>query len=338
MTFINKSNIGKSNIGKSNIGKSNIGKSNISKSNISKVFIAQPFINEFVQNLQGLTCIIGGGGKTTGLYSFLQSALDQGFLSAAGACAQMFKPPKADIKCLKFGHDFFGSLENALKTNKKVLVYEKEYSRFLKLGSLSCKNAKKILDHRINLPLGPKQKKGCSAIKNLICECDGSKGMPFKAFKGHEPAIDAIPDNLIIFSGLEVFGPSNFEQVIFRPEIFRHITGAKPGQQVEPEHIFKILNESNCRQIIKQSGLVYIFFNKLDNYIDTFADAPVDAPVDAPGDAPVDFPVKAHHYAGSLQLQEMVEKCSQTLFLLKSINPHIKGAIVSLKKDYALHL
>lgn len=264
------------------------------------------FIKKFCLSLKGLTCIIGGGGKTSLMMSTLDFLVSNEVNAAAGVTAEIIRPEYPGLSVISFSKNQGGpeAEKKILNSIEKRLFYEKSRQVLYhglsttKIGKLTFENARKLAEK----------------FEIIICESDGSRGLPFKAFADHEPAIEGIPDILIISVGAELFENRPFEEVIFRPELFKRATSIKSGQQVESDHIALSLKYGNCAQIIAKCPRVYLFFNKIDLYV-----------------------TKDTVFESRMKC-DIIEKCFKAQKAVKQIWPHIRGACISVKHGFGFWL
>jgi probable selenium-dependent hydroxylase accessory protein YqeC len=80
-------------------------------------------------------------------------------------------------------------------------------------------------------------------IDFLITEADGAAGLPLKAHAGHEPVIPSASTIVIAVAGLEVLGRPFGPETVFRQEIFEAVTGAKSGEPLSVELVAAIFRK-----------------------------------------------------------------------------------------------
>lgn len=73
-----------------------------------------------------------------------------------------------------------------------------------------------------------------AATDHVLVEADGSRGLPFKAHNEYEPVIPEGCARVIYVVGASGFGLPVYD-VVHRPQLFRRITDAAPYEPVTPE-------------------------------------------------------------------------------------------------------
>ena len=79
----------------------------------------------------------------------------------------------------------------------------------------------------------------------ILVEADGAARKPLKAPNRHEPVIPLETDLCIGVMGLDAVYRPWTEANVHRHEIFSRITNLPPGENVTPEHLFKIATAPN---------------------------------------------------------------------------------------------
>lgn len=72
-------------------------------------------------------------------------------------------------------------------------------------------------------------------VDYLILEADGAAGRPLKAPAAHEPVIPESVTSVIALMGLEVLGKPLESGMVFRPALFKALTGLEEGDILNPE-------------------------------------------------------------------------------------------------------
>ena len=75
----------------------------------------------------------------------------------------------------------------------------------------------------------------------LMNEADGAHCRHIKAPAAHEPMIPPESTVCIYGTGLDVLGKPVDGETVHRPEIFTELTGAQPGELIQPEHVLRLL-------------------------------------------------------------------------------------------------
>jgi probable selenium-dependent hydroxylase accessory protein YqeC len=99
----------------------------------------------------------------------------------------------------------------------------------------------------------------------LIVEADGAAGRPLKAPASHEPVIPPSATLVIAVMGLEALGMRLDPQMVFRPDIFRDVSGLAEGDLLSTEAIARVFQSP--KGLFKGTPEVarrIVFLNKSD--------------------------------------------------------------------------
>lgn len=154
----------------------------------------------------GITALIGGGGKTTMMYTLA------GELAARGTvlCVTTTRiwPPT--------------HLPAAERMDRRTL----EGLRCACVGT-------PVREGKLGPPVQPVEELAGLADYVLV-EADGSKGLPVKAHQPHEPVIPAGTGRTVVLVGASAFGRP-VREAVHRAETFCRLTGLPPDARVTPE-------------------------------------------------------------------------------------------------------
>jgi molybdenum cofactor cytidylyltransferase len=172
--------------------------------------------------------IVGGGGKTTTMFTLAREATSPVIVAATAHMAieqlaladqHFFANTPADliarVSQLPAGITFFTGSEN---TSSKTIGLTPETA-----------HAVKDLADRYHAP--------------LFIEADGSKCLPLKAPAEHEPPIPDFVDSVVYVVGLSGLGQPLDVDHVHRPERFARLSGLSIGEAVTPEAIAKVLGD-----------------------------------------------------------------------------------------------
>lgn len=155
----------------------------------------------------GLTAIIGGGGKSTLLLRLGRELAAAGHKTLLCTSTHMLAPP---------GVPFSGEPEQA--------------ARLLQSAPLVCFGAKGE-DGKLNQ--GAPMEALLSLAEYVLCEADGSKGLPLKAHAPHEPNVPRETKRLVYVAGLDGVGRTVAEAA-HRPALYAALLGVGEGHVVAP--------------------------------------------------------------------------------------------------------
>ena len=158
----------------------------------------------------GITALIGGGGKTTAMYTL---ARELSRLGRVVCCTTTHIRPPAHLP-----------VQNCLQ--------ETELDSTLARHSCLCMGTP-VADGKLTAPLlSPAQI--AAAADYVLVEADGARGLPMKAHLVHEPVIPAGSCQVILLVGASGFGKA-VQAAVHRPDRFCQLTGVPPGTAVTPE-------------------------------------------------------------------------------------------------------
>ncbi len=166
-------------------------------------------LREALQIPAGLTAIIGGGGKST-LLLRLGRELAAGHKTLLCTSTHMLAP---------LGVPLCGEPEQA--------------ARLLQSAPLVCFGARGE-DGKLNQ--GAPMEALLSLAEYVLCEADGSKGLPLKAHAAHEPNVPRETKRLVYVAGLDGVGKTVAEAA-HRPALYAALLGVGEGHVVTPADV-----------------------------------------------------------------------------------------------------
>lgn len=99
----------------------------------------------------------------------------------------------------------------------------------------------------------------------LIVEGDGAAGRPLKAHNPGEPVVPGSATRVVASAGLEALGQPITNDLVFRMERFREITGAGPGTVLSVNNISLLFSRPDGLYVGSPPGVrLTAFLNKLD--------------------------------------------------------------------------
>ncbi|NLC40077.1 MAG: putative selenium-dependent hydroxylase accessory protein YqeC [Clostridiaceae bacterium] len=96
----------------------------------------------------------------------------------------------------------------------------------------------------------------------FLCEADGAKMKPLKAYADYEPVIPETTDLVLILFGLKGLGWPLTEENVHRSEIFSQWTGLKKNETIEFEHLCRTLDSGAFLKSIPPTARVAVIFNQ----------------------------------------------------------------------------
>ena len=102
-------------------------------------------------------------------------------------------------------------------------------------------------------------------VDYLIIEADGAAGRPLKAPAAHEPVIPESVTSVIALMGLEVLGKPLESGMVFRPALFKALTGLEEGDILNPEGLARAFDgKAGLFKNTPASARQMVFLNQLD--------------------------------------------------------------------------
>ena len=173
----------------------------------------------------GVTALIGGGGKTTAMYTLAWELSRR----AAVICTTTTHILPPDHLPVLPGDDQ-SALQTALSRQNCVCVGVPTAEGKLAAPELSPARLAGLADY-------------------VLVEADGSRGLPVKAHLPHEPVIPDGAGLTVVLAGASGFGRP-VREAVHRWEQFRRLTGASPEDPVTPENAAKLLKTEDFGDIV----------------------------------------------------------------------------------------
>jgi probable selenium-dependent hydroxylase accessory protein YqeC len=99
----------------------------------------------------------------------------------------------------------------------------------------------------------------------VINEADGARMKPFKAPAEHEPVLASTTTLLVVVIGLDALGLPIDEEHLHRPERIAELTRASKGASLQPAHVATIVREYETRCAdVDESARFAVLINKVD--------------------------------------------------------------------------
>lgn len=196
--------------------------------------------------------LVGGGGKTTTLWSLARELAKSGptivtTTTKAGA------PPK-DVTLVDWEHELPDRSLHPLVADafaRSPLIAVGAGVRDGRLRAVSPEIADELLLR-------------CGA-RYVINEADGARMKPFKAPAEHEPVLASTTTLLVVVVGLDALGLPIDEEHLHRPERIVALSGASSGTPLRPEHVAAVVREYETRCAdVDESARFAVLINKAD--------------------------------------------------------------------------
>lgn len=184
---------------------------------------------------RGVTALIGGGGKTTLVYTLTEELRRKGSVILCTS-TRIMRPAQYEVM-EKAGE---AELSAALAAHGAVCVGETAEDGKLAAPQLSFETLARLADY-------------------VLVEADGAKHLPFKAHAPHEPVIPPNAQRVVVVVGADGFGRP-IREVCHRPERYAALCGAPEGAAVTPEMAAAVLTAEGL------ADRVYI--NKVESAVD----------------------------------------------------------------------
>ncbi|MDE7221548.1 MAG: putative selenium-dependent hydroxylase accessory protein YqeC [Oscillospiraceae bacterium] len=164
----------------------------------------------------GVTALVGGGGKTTAMYTLARELAMQGTVACTTTTHILPPSHMPVLDCADRG-----AVSAALAAHGCIC-----------LGALSPEG-------KLTAPAMPVEAFAPLADYVLV-EADGSKRLPVKAHLPHEPVIPACAGSTIVLAGASGFGRP-IREAVHRWERFCRLAGASPEMPVTAENLAAVL-------------------------------------------------------------------------------------------------
>lgn len=195
-----------------------------------------------------IVAAVGGGGKTSLVYSLGAEAAVRGLSAVVASTTKFTRPPGGEMPRIIESRD--ADLAARLRCE-------------LAPGAVVAASAGDGAHGRIDgfLPQTIDDLAGIGA--GLIAvEADGSAHRPFKAPASHEPVIPASATDVIVCAGLEVLGHALEAPWVHRPEIAARLADTFPGALVTADTIVRVLlHEAGGRKGVPAGARLHALLN-----------------------------------------------------------------------------
>lgn len=178
---------------------------------------------------RGVTALIGGGGKTTLLYTLTEELRKKGTVLLCTS-THIMRPTQYEV--LERAGE--AEISAALAAHGAVCVGEPSAEGKLGPPSLSFDALARLADY-------------------VLVEADGSRRLPLKAHAPHEPVIPKEAGCVLCVVGARGFDRP-IREAVHRPEQFCTLTGARPDEPASPALAARALAAEGFTQTIVLTG------------------------------------------------------------------------------------
>ena len=197
--------------------------------------------------------IVGGGGKTSLCFALAEELLQTGRKVITTTTTKVWHKEANRAPCVVLcpsGSASHEDLKEGLKREGHVFVAQ----GLLESGKVEGIN--RVMADSFFKDL---------QVDYLIIEADGAAGRPVKAPAAHEPVIPSSTTMVIAVIGLEAMGRPLDPEIVFRPGLFREITGLEDGETITPAALARVFQSPNgLFKGTPDAARRIAFLNKLD--------------------------------------------------------------------------
>ena len=204
--------------------------------------------------------VVGGGGKSTLCFALAQALMEGGAKVISSTTTKVRQAEARAYPHLLVPAPHGPDLEAA----KRAL----DESGNVFMGQAFVEHAKidgvpaAMADDFFTLPY----------VDHVIVEADGAAGRPLKAPASYEPVIPESVTVVIAVMGLSALGKTMGPKLVFRPELFKALTGLKEGDILDPKGVTKAFDETaGLFKNAPARARRMVFLNQLDMLSDRLA-------------------------------------------------------------------
>ena len=174
-------------------------------------------ISSFLQIGRGITALIGGGGKTTLMYTLAEELRSRG--SVIICTSTKIKIPEQYPTLFDASED---DVAAAFAVNDILCIAEKSVENKLCAPKLSFETLARLADY-------------------VIVEADGAKRLPLKAHASHEPVVPVAAQRVVTVIGVDGIG-KRIAETCHRSALYAQIAGVSEDDVVTPELAARVVN------------------------------------------------------------------------------------------------
>jgi len=188
--------------------------------------------------------VVGGGGKTSALFSLGQAASLAGRSCALTTTTHIYDPRAEAGRWFGRRHIVpelaqTGPLD--MEPWRPLTAERPAVFASALIGPGTMAGAVGGADHpRLNGILPDRVTQLAELYDLVVVEADGSRGLPIKAPATHEPVVPGSCVLLLACIGLDCLGRLNTDQAVHRPGLVAARTGCAQGSPLRPEHLARL--------------------------------------------------------------------------------------------------
>ena len=203
-----------------------------------------------------LVCFVGGGGKTTSMFTLATELAAQGKRVVTTTTTRLFAAQRNQSPAWCAINDL-DTLSRLLDEHGQCLVTTANESwEDGKAQGITAEETEALLAR--------------DDVDVVLCEADGSRTRPFKAPADHEPVIPTTTTHVVALVGADVFGKPLNATNVHRPERVVDIAGAKEGDIVTPDIVARVLTHKKGGLFHVPNSAAFIpFLNKAEDVADS---------------------------------------------------------------------
>lgn len=182
-------------------------------------------ISDMLDIKKGITSIIGSGGKTTLMYVLAQELSNKGRVIVASSTK--IYPPEHIITLEDPSEE---DIKKALAENPIICVGKACGEGKLTAPDMDFERLEKLADY-------------------VLCEADGSKGLPLKAHGLYEPVIPPGTTKVIQVMGASGIG-GRIKDVCHRPDIYASLAGKSIEDEADADSAARVIKREGLGQVL----------------------------------------------------------------------------------------
>lgn len=190
---------------------------------------------------RGITCLVGGGGKTTLLLRLANELHENGARVIVSTTTHIFPPEGMPV----FTGEFVKDVRAALETRGLVCLGVPSAEGKLAAPTLSVREMASLADY-------------------VLLEADGAKRLPLKAPAAHEPVIPEGTALVIAVAGMDGVGRP-IREAAFRPALYAELLGVDEEHVITPKNVASVLASERGQRKGVGNARFCVLLNKADD-------------------------------------------------------------------------
>jgi len=212
-----------------------------------------------------IVSFVGAGGKTTALFALANKLCEQGKKVLVCTTTRMMHPVYENRKIHCYELNALGLKESAYLSQKNLfekamplITMSKEKSGIFCAYSFIEENKIQAISEKVINLLKP-------YFDAILVESDGSRRLPLKVPKAHEPVIPFCADLVLGLIGLDSLHNSIDEDTIYNAEGFKQLCNTIQAKSITLDHYKKIIeSELGLFKNAPLQAKKIVLFNKAD--------------------------------------------------------------------------